>query len=110
MSQHDPFDPTAEEARAEQRKARADEANRVEAGDINWLMGSKQGRRIMWRLLARAGMHRADFIPGMQALDAAFNSGARNIGLQYEALIDRHCPEQYGRMRMEQIQREQRST
>jgi hypothetical protein len=90
------YDPTDLEG---QRVSREDEATRrrlaaeVEALDVKWLMGSKRGRRILWRLLEQAGVFRLSF--DTNAMRMAFNEGGRNYGNRTLDLIHRTCPEQY---------------
>ena len=50
-------------------------AQRQEADDTAWLMSGKRGRRIVWRLLERAGVFHAVFTP--DALGMAFTAGWR---------------------------------
>jgi len=59
-------------------------------------MSSKRGRRILWRLLDRAGVFRLSF--NTNAMAMAFAEGNRNEGLRYLALIHTLCPELYPTM------------
>jgi hypothetical protein len=85
MSHDNPVDTQAHE---DSRAAKAERARIVaqqEADDIKWLMGSKRGRRILWRQLDRAGVFRSSF--NTNAMQMAFNEGARNEGLRVLGLI-----------------------
>jgi hypothetical protein len=74
------YDPTdlrgQEELKAE--KANQDRlAQEVEDGDWKWLMASKRGRRIVWRLLEQAGVFRSSF--NTNALLMAFAEGNQEL-------------------------------
>lgn len=97
MSDFDPTDFEGEEQRqAAKQKAEAQELA-WEIDDLQWLMGSKRGRRIVWRLLQNAGVNRLSYTPG-DALATAFNEGQRNQGNRLQALIQAHASEAYGLM------------
>ena len=91
--QHDPFDTEAQERDAKERAEKAKLALRVEREDLTWLMQSKRGRRIIKRLLERAGVWQLSF--DSNALKMAFNEGRRNEGLALTAKLLEFCPEQY---------------
>ena len=59
-------------------------------------MGSKRGRRIVWRFLDRAGVFRLSF--NTNAMTMAFAEGNRNEGLRILAQIHALCPELYTTM------------
>ena len=77
-------------------QAKAAEAQRlvrsVEVEDFKWLMGNKQGRRFVWRLLEKAGVFRTTFRLNNEM---AFLEGMRNMGLLLVADIHEICPEKY---------------
>lgn len=79
MAQRDPTDLEGQEEdqEREQRKAQTREAQEVE--DFKWLMDSKRGRRIVWRLLEKAGVFRTSF--STNALQMAMSEGNRSYGL-----------------------------
>ncbi|MDR5772085.1 MULTISPECIES: endopeptidase [unclassified Caballeronia] len=84
----DDFNPTdlnaIEEQRATQREqSRFDAA--VELEDIRWLMSSKRGRRLMWRLLGDAGLYQQSFNGNTNW--SIFNEGKRSIALRLTAQI-----------------------
>lgn len=100
MSQPDPFDSAALEAQQVQRRNKAKLETQREADDLKWLMGSRRGRRIVWRQLERAGVFRLSF--NTNAMQMAFAEGARNEGLRMLAQINTVCPESYLEMLKEQ--------
>lgn len=67
-------------------------AGQVAANDIKWLMDQKQGRRIVRRLLAEAGIHRTSFTGNSETF---FREGKRAFGLFLEAEVTRHAPENF---------------
>lgn len=96
MSNYDPLDIRSQE----RAKADTDQRNRLardtEEADFKWLMGSKRGRRIVWRLLDRAGVFRLSF--NTNAMAMAFAEGSKNEGLRLLAQIHTLCPELYPTM------------
>jgi len=46
--------------------------------DLQWLMSSEEGRRIVWRLLSTAGVFQTTF--NVDAIQMAFNEGFRHYG------------------------------
>ena len=90
---HDPLDLVGQQAqeRDEAALARVKRAREIE--DIKWLMSSRQGRRVMWRLLEMSGPTRSSF--DANALRMAFNEGNRNLGVQWLEEVLRNCPETY---------------
>jgi hypothetical protein len=99
VTNHDPLD-TESQAKAKQdRENREVLAAKQEAADIEWLMGSKRGRRIVWGVLSRAGVFRLSF--STNSMQMAFNDGAKNEGLRMLALVNATCPEQYVQMSKE---------
>jgi hypothetical protein len=93
MSDHDPFDIYALDEAEADRKARTARELEDEIGDLKWLMSNKRGRRVVWRLLEKAGLYRSSF--NNSGSITAFNEGQRNVGLRLMALIHTHCAEQY---------------
>lgn len=100
MSEFEPTDIKAQEREARKRDANARVAADSEAEDLKWLMGSKRGRRILWRLLERSGVFRLSF--NTNSMTMAFNEGNKNEGIRTIALIHTHCPELYPQMVKEQ--------
>lgn len=68
----------------------------VEEQDLKWLMSSKRGRRIVWRLLEQAGVFRLSF--NTNAMQMAFNEGGRNYGNRTLGQIHVYCSELYSVM------------
>lgn len=96
MSEFDPTDLSAEDARTGAAQAASEQALRWEVEDLVWLMGIKRGRRIVWRQLSHAGVYRSSFTP--DASVTAFNEGQRNIGLRLLAQLMTHCSSDYALM------------
>ncbi|CAB4124532.1 hypothetical protein UFOVP65_11 [uncultured Caudovirales phage] len=99
MSYSDPLDLRGQE----KAKAETDEVRKLtlqtEQEDFKWLMGSKRGRRIVWRLLERTGVYRSSFTGNSETF---FREGQRNVGLMLMAQINEHAPDQYALMLKEQ--------
>ena len=88
---------TEEQQREEKRKHLA---RLQEKEDFRWLMDSKQGRRVVWRLLGIAGIFRNPFSGERGTTD--FNCGLQAIGQTLVAEIHEVCPHQYAQMVKEQ--------
>jgi hypothetical protein len=100
MSTHDPLDIRGQE-RIQANRAMRDKLEREsEESDIRWLMSSKRGRRVVWRLLDQAGVFRSSF--NTNAMEMAFAEGNRNYGLRILSMIHSQCPELYPTMMKEQ--------
>ena len=100
MSNYDPLDLRGQERAKADTELRTRLARETEEADLKWLMGSKRGRRIIWRFLDRAGVFRLSF--NTNAMQMAFAEGNRNEGLRMLALIHALCPELYPVMVKEQ--------
>lgn len=86
---------------ADAQEAEATRQQRLrEESDFKFIMGSKQGRRFMWRLLGITGLFRNPFAGDEGA--TAFRCGEANIGQQLLAEIHGLCPERYVEMLKEQ--------
>ena len=96
MSEFDPTEIRQQERTKAQNDLRAKLERESEAEDLKWLMGSKRGRRIVWRLLEQSGVFRLSF--NTNAMAMAFAEGNRNFGNRTQALIHTHCPELYPTM------------
>lgn len=101
MTTYDPLDLRGQEATKAEQAARAKVREEQEVADFKWLMGSKRGRRIVWRQLERAGVYRSSF--NTNSMSMAFAEGNRNDGLRTMALIHAHCYELYGNMVKENV-------
>ncbi|CAB5162287.1 hypothetical protein UFOVP152_17 [uncultured Caudovirales phage] len=91
----DPFDLSGHDKAANDRARKVQTEARTEAEDLRWLMSGKRGRRVMWRLLDRAGVFRSSFTGNSETF---FREGQRNIGLIYLAQVHEHAPEAYSTM------------
>lgn len=100
MSNYDPTDVRGQQLASREAEARQRAVRDLEIADIQWLMSSKKGRRILWRLIALSGTFHLSFDPN--AMKMAFNEGKRNLGNQLFDEIMTHCPEMYPVMVKEQ--------
>ena len=96
MSNHDPFDIQGQERAKSDQDKTARMAMDEEKDDIKWLMSSKRGRRILWRLMDQSGVFRLSFNPN--AMQMAFSEGNRNFGNRVLGVVHRFCPELYPTM------------
>jgi len=92
----DPLDIAAQERLREDKRTRDKLARENEIADVKWLMGSKRGRRIVWRTLEQAGVFQLSF--NTDALKMAFAEGNRNFGNRLLRLVHAHTPELFGLM------------
>ena len=92
-----------DQLRAENERKLRDLAQR-EIDDIKFVMGSPQGRRVVWDVLESGRVFAA--IPPMDALAMAFNEGQRNLALALFQRVMAHCPEQYLKMADEASEQE----
>lgn len=81
----------AERVVDEERKLQRKHAREVEDADIRWLMSSKKGRRIVWRLLEQSELFTQEFRP--DGLWLAFAAGRRHFGGSILEQIHTLCPE-----------------
>jgi hypothetical protein len=65
--------------------------------DLKWLMSNKQGRRFMWRLLAKAHIGKSSFV-APNAMTVSFLEGERNIGSYFQGEVLEMCPTRYFEM------------
>jgi hypothetical protein len=96
MSGYDPLDIRGQEDRKASDELNDRLARESEEADLHWLMSSKRGRRVVWRLLDRAGVFRLSF--NTNAMTMAFSEGNRNEGLRILAMIHAICPNLYPTM------------
>lgn len=101
MSEIDTFDINAQEAAKAEARERIKREELQEADDLKWLMGSKRGRRIVYRQLERAGVWQLSF--NTNAMTMAFNEGRRNEGLALTTKLMASCPETWGQMIKENL-------
>ena len=100
MSHDDPTDTASQQQALAASEMRRKLAVDTEEADWKWLMGSKRGRRMVWRLLDSAGVYRLSF--NTNAMSMAFAEGGRNYGLHVLAQIHAICPDLYVAMMQEQ--------
>lgn len=96
MSEYDPIDIRGQEKAQAEKSAKDRLERESEESDLKWLMGSKRGRRIVWRLLDQSGVFRLSF--NTNAMLMAFSEGGRNYGNRTLAMIHAQCPELYPTM------------
>ena len=101
MSNFDPTDLQGQERSRAEADLRSKLTKDTEDSDFKWLMGSRRGRRIIWRLLDRAGVFRLSF--NTNAMSMAFAEGTRNEGLRILTQIHTLCPELYHVMVKEHV-------
>jgi hypothetical protein len=100
MSNYDPLDLRGQEKTKSDKEIREKLSRETEEADLKWLMGSKRGRRIIWRILDVTGVFRLSF--NTNSMQMAFAEGNRNYGNRTLALIHTICPELYPTMVKEQ--------
>ncbi|EAA0560915.1 hypothetical protein DKG82_13475 [Salmonella enterica subsp. enterica serovar Lexington] len=92
----------------EGRKAELDAKQQLLAqrdiDDIQFVMGSEQGRRVIWSLLEKGQVFGACFNVDPQI--TAFNEGQRNLALVLFQRVMTHCPDQYLKMAAEASEQE----
>jgi len=71
---------------------------RRESDDVKYVLGSQQGRRLLWKYLCEAGVYKTTFTGNSTTY---FNEGRRSLGLQILTDIDEECPELYLLMKQE---------
>ena len=96
----DPIDLRGQERAKSDKDMREKLARENEEADIKWLMGSKRGRRVVWRLMDQSGVFRLSF--NTNSMQMAFAEGNRNFGNRMLAMIHEQCPELYSVMVKEQ--------
>lgn len=96
-----------EAADAQNAEAMRQQQLRAES-DFKFIMGSKQGRRFMWRLLGITRLHSTPFAVQRETTD--FNCGMQNVGLILQAEMHAKCPERYFEMVKEQQEDERSRT
>lgn len=96
---YDPLDLQSQEKTQERVALRNKIELDNEEADLKWLMGSKRGRRIVWRLLDQTGVFRLSF--NTNAMQMAFAEGNRNFGNRMLSMIQTVCPELYMQMTKE---------
>ncbi|MBW7929800.1 MAG: endopeptidase [Gammaproteobacteria bacterium] len=100
MDDYDPTNIRGQELAQADAKTQAKLADETEGTDLVWLMSSKRGRRIVWRILSSAGVFNLTF--NSDPLVMAFGEGARSQGLRMLARLHELCPQRYTTMVKEQ--------
>ncbi|MEI9544843.1 hypothetical protein [Citrobacter braakii] len=72
--------------------------------DIQFVMGSEQGRRVIWSLLEKGQVFGTCF--NVDPNITAFNEGQRNLALVLFQRVMTHCPDQYLKMAAEASEQE----
>ncbi|EMB4317938.1 hypothetical protein HV201_07055 [Citrobacter freundii] len=92
----------------EGRKAELDAKQQLLAqrdiDDIQFVMGSEHGRRVIWSLLEKGQVFGACF--NVDPHITAFNEGQRNLALVLFQRVMAHCPDQYLKMAAEASEQE----
>ena len=70
--------------------------------DLQTVLKTPQGRRVLWQILQAAHVRQHGFVPG-DALSTAFHCGQRSIGLFLLDEIEQAVPGAYQQMRSEYI-------
>lgn len=99
QTNYDPTDLAGNEQAQRDRSKQQRTEHYLAGEDMKWLMGSKRGRRIVWRLLERTGIFRSSFTGNSETF---FREGMRNVGLVLMAQIHETCPDSYLTMVKEQ--------
>ena len=99
MAAEDPIDHVSSDRARADKDLRARLQREQEDSDVRWLMGTRRGRRIVWRLLDQSGVFRSSF--NHSAMHMAFAEGTRNYGLRLLAQVHELCPDLYPTMMKE---------
>jgi hypothetical protein len=94
--EYDPTDIQQQQRDKAEEQAKKRLAQMSEEDDFKWLMSSRRGRRIVWRLLEQAGVFHISF--SQNSMQMAFNEGRRNYGNKILNQIHLLCPELYPAM------------
>lgn len=97
----DPTDIAAQEREAEAERQQAETRRKQEVEDFKWLTNHAPGRRILWRVLERAGVFRTSFDGTSRTY---FNEGRRDLGLFLLAELHEIAPDAYPKMLKENTQ------
>ncbi len=72
--------------------------------DIQFVMNSEKGRRVVWSMLEKGQVFGACF--NVDPHITAFNEGQRNLALLLLQRVMAHCPDQYLKMAAEASEQE----
>lgn len=81
--EHDPYNETPKADRGLKKQ---------QVDDIRGLMSTVSGRRVVWRLLEKAGIYRTSFTGTNETF---FNEGMRNVGLFLLSEVMAYSPDDY---------------
>ena len=95
-NQYDPLDQQSQEKQEKARLLKAKLQDQTEEGDIEWLMKSKRGRRVLLRVINRSGVYASSF--HQNSMTMAFNEGAKQEGLHTVKLINAVVPDLFAVM------------
>lgn len=107
MSSYDPTDIRSQERAKADTDKREQLARETEKSDLRWLVSTKRGRRIVWRLLGQAGVFHPSF--NTNALTMAFNEGMRNYGNRTLTTLQDVAPDSFVTMMKEAKENDRRS-
>lgn len=82
-----------------QPKPMSNKQRMLELDDIKTVMSTKTGRRVMYRMLEKAGVFRLSYAGSTN--ETMFNEGRRNQGLFLTSEIQAACPGSYFEMMKE---------
>jgi hypothetical protein len=88
----------ADENQVRERSTKQRSKRLSELEDINWILGSKQGRRFFWRYLGMCGVFESSFTGNNTTF---FKEGERNIGLRLLSDLNESAPNAYALMQKE---------
>ena len=93
-----------DEERKAELEARQELLAQRDIEDIQFVMNSEQGRRVIWSLLEKGQVFGTCF--NVEPNIAAFNEGQRNLALVLFQRVMAHCPDQYLKMAAEASEQE----
>jgi hypothetical protein len=94
--EYDPLYPQSLEQAQQDKAVKARLIQGNEDVDLKWLMGSKRGRRIVWRLMDQAGVFRPSF--NTDAALMSYHEGYRAWGTYTLTQIFAVCPDYFSTM------------
>jgi hypothetical protein len=91
-TQRAPTDLAGQAFDEQQENLAAKEERDRQIADLKWLMKDQRGRRVMQRLMDKAGIYRTSFTGNSETF---FREGERNVGLFFVNDLTEHCPEEF---------------
>lgn len=92
-------DPRERDEKRQQNRTVAQAAQSAQDEQLAAVLGTTEGRAVLYRLLAGGGLYRSSF--SQDPYLTAFNEGARNAALRLLGDITRVAPDQYRVMQEE---------